>query len=203
METEMTDSGTADRLQAARQRLRVKLAVRVDANRLLVDASLNNGTGQVVHVFNVLWDYAPSGAIAAPDSPAYVCIDGQELRLACRPLPNPPGRKMIVAIDPFLTPLDAGADMRQELSFDVPVQEYSCYFRREASSPVQVVESARARFIFGVAVGASDGAFAPSPIQGALQLANPTKLAGIVIVESDPVACKVQVAQRKDAFTRF
>jgi hypothetical protein len=199
----MTDPATDAILQAARQALRVKLAVRIDGTRLYVDTSLANGTGQRVHVFNVLWDYAPTGTIAAPDSPAYVCIDGTELRLALRQLPLPPGRKRIVAIDPFLSTLDAGAMLRQQLVFDIPVHEYSCYFRREAESPVQIVESERARFIYGVVIGASDEAFVPAPVQGALKLFNPTKTTGIVNVESEPVACKVQVAKRQDAFARF
>src|SRR5690242_20243910 len=127
----MTDAASAATLQAAKQGLRVQLAVRLDGTRLSVDASLANGTGQRVHVFNVLWDYAPTGAIAGPDSPAYVCIEGTELRFALRQLPLPRGRKMIVAIDPFLSTLDAGALLRQQLTFDVPVHEYSCYFRRE------------------------------------------------------------------------
>jgi hypothetical protein len=199
----MTDARIDPVHEAARRSLRVQLAVRIDGTHLSVAASLANGTGQRVHVFNVLWDYAPTGALAAPDSPAYVCLDGTELRLALRQLPLPPGSKRIVAIDPFLSALDAGAMLRQQLTFDIPVHEYSCYFRREAASPVQIVESAQARFIYGVAIGASDEAFVPAPIQGALKLFNPTKLAGIVNVESDPVACKVQVAKRQDAFARF
>ncbi len=199
----MTNANAQADLAALRERLRVQLALRIEGARLVVEAALTNGTAEPVHVFNVLWDYAPTGAIAGPDSPAYVCIEGEELRLACRRLPYPASRKMIVAIDPFLSRLDAGAVMRQQLSFDTPVQEYSCYFRRHDDSPVEIVKSARARFIYGIAAGGGEGAFVPAPIEGAVKLLNPTRLAGIVNVESPPVECTVAVARRTDSFERF
>lgn len=190
-------------VEALLEKLRVGLTAREDAGRLVVEATLSNGTAQAIHVFNVLWDYAPSGAVGAPDSPAYVCVESGELRLARRALPLPAGRKVIVGIDPFLTEVAPGATLREEMSFGVPVQEYSCYFRRQDDSPVAPVEASTARFAYGVVLGATEGAFGPAPVPGALRLVNTTKTKAIAAVESGPVPCTVQVLRRTDAFQRF
>lgn len=190
-------------VEALRDKLRVNLTVKADPAQLVVETAVSNSTAQTVHVFNVLWDYAPSGAIVGPDSPAYVCIENGELRLARRPLPNPVGRTFLVAIRPYLTAIAAGAVLREQMSFPVPVQEYSCYFRRQDDSPVEPVESSTARFAYGIAVGATEGAFGPAPMTGALHLINATKIEGILTIESGAVPCKVQVMRRRDGFQRF
>ncbi len=184
-------------------KIRVDLSVKEESGRLAVDTAVSNLTGQVVHVFNVLWDFAPDGAWVGPDSPAYVCIENGELRMARRPLPYPAGRKVLMTIEPHLTPIAAGSVLREKMSFAIPVHEYSCYFRRQEDSPEEPVESARARFIYGVAVGATEGAFGPAPPGGALRLINATKIGGILTVESVAVPCRVQVLRRRDAFQRF
>jgi hypothetical protein len=189
-------------IESLRDRFRVDLNVEVEPARLAVETALTNGTSETVHVFNVLWDYAPSGAIVGPESPAYVCIQDGQLRLARRTLPIP-GKVIYVAIDAYATPLQAGGVLKEKMSFEVPVQEYSCYFRREDDSPVEAVESSTARFEYGVAIGAKEGAFAPAPLPGALRLVNPTKIEGVLLVQSRAVACRTQVMRRRDAFERF
>lgn len=188
---------------ALRDKLRVDLTVKEEPGRLVVETALSNSSAQTVHVFNVLWDFSPAGPQVGPDSAAYVCIADGELRLARLPLPNPVGKKFLVAIAPYLTAIAPGAVLREQMSFALPVQEYSCYFRRQEDSPVDRVEASRARFAYGIAVGATEGAFGPAPIGGALHLINPTKIAGVVTIESSAVPCKVQVMRRRDAFQRF
>jgi len=190
-------------IESLRDRFRLDLNVQVEASRLVVETALTNGTAETVHVFNVLWDFAPSGAMVGPDSPAYVCIQGNELRFARRSLPIPAGRKVIMAIDANATPLPAGGVLKEQMIFDVPVHEYSPYFRRSLDSPVDAVESSTARFEYGIAVGAKEGAFAPAPMAGALRLINPTKIEGILLVQSRTVPCRTQVMRRRDAFERF
>jgi hypothetical protein len=199
----MPEGRTSPAVEAVRDKLRVGLTVTAEAARLVVETAVSNSTAQTVHVFNVLWDYAPSGSIGDPDSPAYVCIENGELRLARRPLPYPVGRKVLVTIDPCLTALAPGAVLREQMSFPVPVQEYSSYFRRQDDSPVELVESSTARFTYGVVVGAAEGAFGPAPVAGALRLINAARTAGVLTVESGAVPCKVQVLRRRDAFQRF
>lgn len=190
-------------VEAVRDKLRVGLTVTAEAGRLAVETTVSNSTAQTVHVFNVLWDYAPSGSIGDPDSPAYVCVENGELRLARRQLPYPVGRKVLVTIDPYLTAIAPGSVLREQMSFPVPVQEYSSYFRRQDDSPVEPVESSTARFAYGVVVGATEGAFGPAPMPGALRLINATRIGGILTIESGAVPCKVQVLRRRDAFQRF
>lgn len=190
-------------VEALRDKLRVDLSVKEESSRLTVDTAVSNLTAQVVHVFNVLWDFSPAGPVVGPDSPAYVCIENGELRLARRPLPYPVGRKVLMTIEPYLTPIAPGAVLREKMSFAIPVQEYSCYFRRQEDSPEDPVESSRARFAYGIAVGATEGAFGPAPVSGALRLINATKIGGILTIESVDVPCKVQVMRRRDAFQRF
>ncbi len=190
-------------LQALLDKLRVGLTVKEEAGTLVIETTLSNGSAEVVYAFNVLWDYEPSGAIGAPDSPAYVCIENGELRLARRPLPLPAGRKVIVGIDPFLTAVAPGSALREHMAFSIPIQEYSCYFRRQDDSPVEPVESSAARFAYGIVLGGTEGAFGPAPVPGALRLVNSTKTEGIVTVESGPVPCRVQVLRRRDGFQRF
>lgn len=199
----MTNGNSDPAVDALREKLRVSLTVKVEPAGLVVETSVSNSTAQAVHVFNVLWGYAPSGAIVGPDSPAYVCIENGELRLARRQLPYPVGKKISVAKDPYLTAIAPGAVLREQMSFPVPVQEYSCYFRRQDDSPVEPVESSTARFAYGIVVGATEGAFGPAPISGALHLINETKTGGILTIESGVVPCKVQVLRRRDAFQRF
>jgi hypothetical protein len=190
-------------VEALRDKLRVSLTIKEEPAQLVVETAVSNSTGQTVHVFNVLWDYSPAGPEVGPDSPAYVCIESGELRLARQPLPYPVGKKILVAIKPYLTAIAPGAVLREQMSFPVPVQEYSCYFRRQDDSPVEPVESSRARFAYGIVVGATEGAFGPAPISGALRLINATKIEGILTIESGAVPCKVQVMRRRDGFQRF
>ena len=199
----MTNGNSNPAVEALRDKLRVTLTVKEEGAQLVVETSVSNSTGQAVHVFNVLWDYAPSGAIVGPDSPAYACIDNGELRLARQPLPYPTGKKVLVTIEPYLTAIAPGAVLREQLSFPVPVQEYSCYFHRQDDSPVEPVESSKARFAYGIVVGATEGAFGPATTAGALRLINKTKIGGILVIESGAVPCKVQVMRRRDAFQRF
>ena len=190
-------------VEALREKLRVGLTIKQEPAQLLVETALSNSTAQTVHVFNVLWDYAPSGAIVGPDSPAYACIENGQLRLARRQLPYPVGKKVLVTIDPYLTAIAPGSALREQMSFPIPVQEYSCYFSRQDDSPVDPVESSTALFAYGIVVGATEGAFVPAPISGALSLINATKIGGILTIESGAVPCKVQVMRRRDAFQRF
>jgi hypothetical protein len=190
-------------VEALRDMLRVDLSVKEEGARLDVSTAVTNSTGQAVHVFNVLWDYSPAGPIVGPDSPAYVCIENGELRLARRPLPTPVGKTFLVVIKPYLTAIAPGAVLREKMAFDIPVHEYSCYFHRQDDSPVDPVESSRVRFAYGIAVGATEGAFAPAPIAGSLTLVNATKIGGILTIESPAVTCKVKVMRRRDAFQRF
>lgn len=197
-------SGTSNEaLEALRDKLRVSLTIKAEPAQLVVETALSNSTAQTIYAFNVLWDYAPDGAVGGPDSPAYVCIESGELRLARRQLPYPVGKKVIVGIDPFLSAIAPGSALRENMSFPVPVQEYSCYFRRQDDSPVEPVESSKARFAYGIVVGAAEGAFGPTQIVGALRLINSTKIGGILTIESDAVPCKVQVLRRRDGFQRF
>ncbi|HQQ77191.1 MAG TPA: hypothetical protein PLB01_07530 [Thermoanaerobaculia bacterium] len=199
----MPEGQTSPAAEAVRDKLRVGLTVTAEAARLVVETTVSNSSAQTIHVFNVLWDYAPSGSIGEPDSPAWVCFENGELRLARRQLPYPVGRKVLVTIEPCLTAIAPGAVLREQMSFPVPVQEYSCYFRRQDDSPVEPVESSTARFAYGIVVGASEGAFGPAPMPGALRLINATRTAGVLTVESGAVPCKVQVLRRRDAFQRF
>lgn len=199
----MTDDKRDPAVEALREKLRVSLTVKPEPSKLVVETAVSNATGEVVHVFNVLWDYAPSGAIGEPDSPAYVCVENGVLRLARRRLPYPAGRKVLVGIDPFLTPIAAGSVLREQMSFPVPLQEYSCYSRRQDDSPVEPVESTAAIFAYGIVVGAAEGAFGPAPASGALRLVNATRTRGILTIESGAVPCKVQVLRRQDGFPRF
>ena len=189
-------------IESLRDKLRVGLTVKVEPARLVVDTALTNATADTVHVFNVLWDYSPAGTIVGPDSPAYVCIKDGELRFARRSLPLP-ARPVLVKINPDLTAIKPGGVLREQMFFDIPVQEYSCYSHRQLDSPVELVESSVARFEYGVAVGAAEGAFGPAPIAGALRLINATKLQGILTIDSEAVPCKGQVMRRRDAFQRF
>lgn len=199
----MPDGRSNPAVEALRDKFRVNLTVTAEPARLVVETAVSNSTAQAVYVFNVLWDYSPAGPIVGPDSPAYVCIESGELRLARRPLPIPVGKTFLVAISPYLTAIAPGAVLREQMAFDIPVQEYSCYFRRQDDSPVDPIESSRARFAYGIAVGATEGAFGPAPISGALSLINATKIGGILTIESGAVPCKVQVMRRRDAFQRF
>lgn len=199
----MTDANRNPALDALGEKLRVTLTLKEEPGALAVETSVSNASAEAVHVFNVLWDYAPDGAVVGPDSPAYVCVENGELRLARRPLPYPVGKKVLVTIEPFLTAIAAGATLKERMSFPVPVHEYSCYFRRQDDSPVDPVEASRALFGYGVVVGATEGAFGPAPTPGALRLVNRTKTRGLLTIESAPVPCKVQVLRRRDAFQRF
>ena len=142
----VTTAATTQSAEALRDKLRVDLTVKKESARLVVETAISNSSEQTVHVFNVLWDFSPAGPEVGPDSPAYVCIENGELRLARRPLPDPVGRKFLVAIAPYLTAIAPQSVLREQMSFPIPVQEYSCYFRRQDDSPVDPVESARARF---------------------------------------------------------
>ena len=124
----MPSGRSNEALEALRDKLRVGLTIKAEPAQLVVETTLSNSTAQTIHVFNVLWDYAPSGAIVGPDSPAYVCIEKGQLRLARRQLPYPVGKKVLVTIDPSLTAIAPGSALREQMSFSVPVQEYSCYF---------------------------------------------------------------------------
>ncbi len=199
----MTERRDPEPVEDARRRIHVALSVKVDSSHLEVTTTLVNSTQQTVYVFNVLWDFSPAGPIVGPDSPAYACIQECELRLARRALPYPAGKKMLVAIDPYLSPVEPGATLNEHMVFPAPVHEYSCYFRRSLDSPVETLQASSARFEYGVVVGAVEGAFGPAPVAGARRLINPTKVNGIIGVKSAPVACEVTVLRRMDEFQRF
>ena len=188
--------------QELQQQFPVSIDVSVDGKTLVVRSELQNHSALRAHVFNVLWDFAPNGSTIAAPAAAYVCLDGEELRLGHMPYPSP-NHPVLVRIVPHLTPLAAGRALREDMRFDVPIEEYSPYQRAEPTTQTESARASRILLIYGVIVAAPDDAFVKSAVTGGFQLIDGRLSERIFEVRSEPVSIDVAVNCRTGYFERF
>ena len=160
---------TENEAQELQRQFPVLIAAKIDGKSLVVESELRNQSASRAHVYNVLWEYAPSGSPIAAPAAAYVCLEGDELRLGhiLYPAPN---RPLIVRIDPHLTALEPGRALSETMRFPLPIEEYSPYDPDEPATPKESKRASRLLMTYGLVVGGTDEAFVRSALTGGLQL---------------------------------
>lgn len=193
---------TESETQELQRQFPVSIEASVDGKTLVIRSELQNHSALRAHVFNVLWDFAPNGSVIAAPVAAYVCLDGEELRLGHMPYPSP-NHPVLVRIVPHLTPLASGRALREDMRFSLPIDEYSPYQRAEPTTQKETARASRVLVVYGVIVGAPDDAFVKSAVTGGFQLIDGRLSERIFEVRSDPVSIDVAVNRRKGYFERF
>lgn len=170
---------------------------------LAVDTTLVNRTAVTARVFNVLWEFAPNGAVQKSSMDGYVCVEGLELRIGRLLYPYPAGSKFGLRIVPHLSALAAGETLTETLTFQLPLREYSCYQPYRADVLEEKVVAERATMTYGLIVGGDDAGFLPDPVTGGFRLVDGRLLERMVEVRTAAVPFQAAVMKRKAAFTRF
>jgi hypothetical protein len=186
------------------QQLEMEAAIRLAGGALSVGYRVRNVSAAPLLLFNVLWDVPESAYVKAP-FPAYVCVrGGQELHVAQQILPHPKLMKLEVRNVPFVTRLAPGASTAAQLTFPVPVEEYSVYYPQDPKAEKQLITVNRVVFTLQYMAETGNVKTMPAPLEGALRVEHPDLFSQVRTIDSQPMSSPdIHVAKAPQPFEEF
>lgn len=181
----------------------LEASARVEGNALNVTYRFQNQRSKLVYLFNVMWDWAPKGKVAAAPQPAYVCWKDGAVIVAKQILPLPRTRTVELRRVPFATKVEAGQVVSETLRLPLPLAEYNPYFQAAPQSKVEVRQAQSLTFRLDLLEHSEDVKVEPAPLDDALVVRHPNLFAKVETLTAKPLPVTVKVNKRLDAFEDF
>jgi hypothetical protein len=179
-------------------------ASRTPAGKLDVRVSIQNSESTPVYVFNRLWMLDAASKIVTDPREIYRYVHDKTLRLLLGNAPLPRFKQALFRNVPVATPVPPGKTLEQGLDLSLPVYEYSPYFKGEKPTDYETIAVDFLEvFVDYVPAGPKiitrPSAFDPT----AVAFETPGIWDYAVRLRSGPIALKVPVLKRTDAFDRL
>lgn len=188
----------------------VDKSVQLDIEIELRDKSLQvaykvkNKSAKPIYLFNVLWDFSPSGQYVSAPKPAYTCLrDDGTFVIAKQIPPLPKSKRVELKIVPFATKVEAGGELSDKFEISVPASEYNPYFPKTNEKSEELKTAEAVLFVIQYIAETEELEVKPALLENALNIWHPDFIGKTETLSAKPKPITFQVKRRTDKFERF
>lgn len=178
----------------------LQAVIRAEDNKLTVSYTVKNTTDEAIYLFNVLWDMDNTGNYVSAPQPLYAALkDDGTLLLAKKILPLPK-KKIELRVIPFVTKIEAGDEFSEDLTLDLPVEEYNQYYPKTDSTEYEIRKSGSVIFTVQFIRESDELKINEAAFSDAQTVWHPDLFGNVETLESKPKPVEVTVNKRLDEF---
>jgi hypothetical protein len=184
----------------------ILLDVKIESqgNTLQVVYKIINKTEKPIYLFNVLWDFSPSGTYIPDPNSVYSCLRRNgTFALSKQILPLPKTKRVELRLIPFVTKVEANSEFSEKVNVKIPLEEYNPYFPKTDDSKYEVRTTESVVFTIQFIRGSDKLEIKETPLGNALSVWHPDLFGNVETFNSKPSHMEVKVNKRLDAFEEF
>ncbi len=163
-----------------------------------------NESSRNIYIFNVMWDVNQEGKEVLSERQVYVSLLHDSLiSFSKRIPPLPLIRTVEFRYLPYATKIESGKKFEEELTIQMPIEEYNPYFPKEDLSETETKIAESCMFSIDYIFEIEDLQIKETEIKNAFSIWHPKLMQLVKTLKSKTLPAQIEVIYRKDEFERF